>query len=110
MTALRPEPQTMLIVSAGRVAGKSCLNQCLSGGRLARPALDDLPHDDVFNGPRVDPGARDGFTDDHGAKLGGTESGETAEILADGGANGGQDDGGGTVAHSSSSGNWLRAT
>ena len=70
MTALRPEPHTLLMVSAGMAARKPGMDQGLSRRRLPRAALHHLPHDDLFHRAGIDPGAGDGFADDHGAELG----------------------------------------
>ena len=70
MTALSPEPQTLLMVSAGMAGGKAGVNQGLPGGSLARAALHHLPHDDLIHAAGLDPGARDGLADDHGSELG----------------------------------------
>ena len=99
ITALRPEPQTLLMVS-GRDRGRETgVDQRLAGGSLAGAALHHLPHDHFFDRRGVHPGAGDGLADDHGAELRRGEAGETAEVLADRGADGGEDDGGGGVAH-----------
>ena len=49
ITALSPEPQTLLMVSAGNGGRKPGVDQGLPGGRLARAALHHLAHDDFFD-------------------------------------------------------------
>ena len=63
MTALRPEPHTLLMVSAGIDAGQAGVDQRLAGRRLAAAALHHLAHDDVVDGGGIDAGARDGLAD-----------------------------------------------
>ena len=46
MTALSPEPQTLLTVSAPTESGKAGEDRRLSGGILAQPGRDDVAHDD----------------------------------------------------------------
>ena len=99
ITALSPEPQTLLMVSAGIEAGSPAwISACLAGA-WPGATLDHLPHDDLFHLGRIHAGAGDRLADDHGAELGSGERGETAEIAADRGADGGDDDGGGAIAH-----------
>jgi hypothetical protein len=45
------------------------LNLRLSRGSLPGATLNHLTHEHLFNQGRIDTGARDGFTDDHGSKL-----------------------------------------
>ena len=69
ITALRPEPQTLLIVSAGIDGRQPGVDQRLAGRGLARAALHHLAHDHFLDRGRVDAGAGDRLADDHGAEL-----------------------------------------
>jgi hypothetical protein len=75
------------------------MDECLPCWGLTRPTLNDLSHDDFFDRTRIYAGARHGFTDDHGAELGSSKRGESAEITADRSADGRDDDWGGTITH-----------
>ena len=75
------------------------MDERLAGGSLAGAALHHLPHDHFFDRRGVHPGAGDGLANDHGPELGRGEAGETAQVLADRRADGGEDDGCGGVAH-----------
>ena len=48
---------------------KSGVDLSLAGGRLSRPSLHHLAHDDGLNRGRIDSGTRHGIADDHGSKL-----------------------------------------
>ena len=80
------------------------MDQGLARRRLARAALHHLAHDDLFDRGGVDAGARNGLPDDHRAELRRGKAGQAAEIAPDGRADGGENDGGGAVAHGYRSG------
>ena len=93
ITALRPEPQTLLIVSADTVAGMPDLMRRLTRRRLADAALDDVAHDHFFDRLRVDAGALDRGANGDRAELRRGERREAAEELADRRAGSRNDDG-----------------
>ena len=75
------------------------MDERLPGRSLARSSLDHLPHDDLFNLGGIDARTGHRVADDHGAKLGSSERGETAEIAANRGADSGDDNGGLAITH-----------
>ena len=93
MTALRPEPQTLLIVSAPTPLLRPPFKRGLARRRLAGARADDVAEDALVDGRRVDARALDGFAHGHRAELGGLEILESAQELAGGRANGADDHG-----------------
>ena len=73
ITALRPEPHTLLIVSAPTLLVEAALERGLPRGRLAEAGADDVAQDALVDGGRIDAGAPHGFAHDHRAELGGLE-------------------------------------
>ena len=93
ITALSPDPQTLLIVSAATSSSETAAQCRLPGRRLAEAGRDDVAHDAFVDDGGVDAGAGDGFADDDGAELRGGELLQRPEELAGRGSNGGNDDG-----------------
>ena len=93
ITALSPEPHTLLIVSAPTVVGQPGLERGLARGRLTQAGRHDVAQDALVDLRRVQPGARDGFADGDRAQLGSGERLEHAQELAGGRARCAQDDG-----------------
>ena len=69
MTAFRPEPQTLLIVSAATWSGSPPLSAACRAGFWPAPGRDDVAHDAFVDDRRIDAGAADGFGDDERAEL-----------------------------------------
>ena len=100
MTALRPEPQTLLMVTAGIVAGKPGMDHGLAPGGLPRAALQHVAHDDVVDaGGVITPARRHRLPDGDRAELRRGKGGEPAQVFPDRRAAGGEDDGRGGVGH-----------
>ncbi len=74
------------------VSREPAVERRLPRGVLAVARLDDVAHDALVDGRRIDAGARDRLAHDQRAELGGLEIFQGAEELAGGGADGGDDD------------------
>ena len=94
MIALRPEPQTRLIVVALRRVRQAGLEGGLAGGRLADAGLQHLAHQDVVDrrGRRVEAGPLDRRADGDPAELGGRDAAQRTAELADRRARGADDE------------------
>src|SRR6266850_952161 len=76
ITALRPDPHTLLMVSAGTDRG-------LPRGGLAFATLHDIAENDFIDRAGVDPRPLHGFLHDDRAKLRRAERRKSAQISAD---------------------------
>jgi len=83
ITALSPEPQTLLTVSAGIGPRETGMDRRLAARRLADTPLKHVAHDDFFDRAVLDAGAAHGLADHEGTEPGGGQCGEPAQILAD---------------------------
>src|SRR5213079_1275363 len=97
ITALSPEPQTLLIVIAGTVPGRPAWIAAWRAGAWPTPPCSTLPMITSSTAAGPTP-ARRTASRITSAPRGGA-GGQAAQILADGCAAGGQDDGDGFVAH-----------
>ena len=93
ITALRPEPHTLLIVSAPTLLSRPPLSAAWRAGAWPSAGADDVAQDALVDGGRVDAGAAHGFAHGHRAELGRLEILQPAEELAGRRANGADDDG-----------------
>ena len=93
ITAFKPEPQTWLMVVRRHARVEPGAERGLAGRVLAEPGRDDVAHQALVDGGRLDAGAGDGFAHDQGAELRGGEALEGAQELAGRDADRGDDDG-----------------
>ena len=93
MTALRPEPHTLLTVKAAMVSGRPAFERRLPGRVLAHARLEDVAHDDFVDLVRRRPGAAQRLGDGDGPELRGRHIGQGAEVFADGRAGRGEEKG-----------------
>jgi hypothetical protein len=85
-------PATTISASPRHLLGQAGLQQGLARRVLARTRRQHLAHDHLTDLRRVDVGARQRFLDHDRAQLGGRDLGQRAAELADGGADGRNDD------------------
>ena len=91
ITAFRPEPQTLLIVSAGTLCGRPALMTVWRAGFWPEPAVSTWPR---ITSPIWSPlsfARSQQVGDDRGAEFGRGSLGQRAAELAHGGAGGGDD-------------------
>ena len=93
ITALRPEPHTLLMVSAATWSARPPLSAACRAGAWPTPRRDDVAHDALVDERRIDAGARDGLANDQRAELRRGEVLQRAEELAGGRPDGADDDG-----------------
>src|SRR6185295_9938779 len=96
---LEPRPADLVDRQRRHGPRETGVNRRLAARRLAHPALEHVPHDHFFDCAVLDAGAAHGLANHEGTEPGGGKRGEAAEILADRGAAGGENDGGGAVGH-----------
>ena len=98
ITALRPEPHTLLMVSAATGVGQARLQRRLAGRGLAEARRDHVAQDALLDGARVDAGAPHGLPHDQRTELRRGERGQRALKAAGGKPDRREDDGVGHVA------------
>ena len=103
MTALSPEPQTLLMVSAGTSPGTPARIMAWRAGAWPDAALQHMAHDHFVHGGGFHAGPAEGLTNDDGPELRGRKRRQAAEIAPDGGADSGDEDGDRGIAHRTSS-------
>ncbi len=92
MIALRPEPQTRLMVVAGVVSARPARRSAWRAGAWPDPGPEDLAHDDLVDGHAVrEPRALHGGADRRGTQLHRRHAGEGAPELPDRRAGGADD-------------------
>ncbi len=106
---LEPRSADLVDRERGNSRRQAGMNQRLARRGLSAATLHHLPHDHFFDRCRVDFGAGDGFTNDHGAELRGAERRKAAEIASDWRTDGRENDGSCGVGHEdlSSKGRWA---
>ena len=82
ITALSPDPQTLLIVSAPTRLARPPRSAACRAGAWPSAGADDVAHDAFVDGRGIDAGALDGFANSQRAELGRPEILQPAEKLA----------------------------
>jgi hypothetical protein len=93
ITARRPEPHTMLTVSAETPGGTPALSAACRAGAWPSAGLHDVAHDDLLHVVAAHAGAPERLADGDGAEVGRLDRLRAAEELADRRAGGADDHG-----------------